>query len=1131
MKKIFGILKKSWFQALQGVLAVSALIWFLGPLVSFGGSSPFSSRKNRMIAIIVIMVAYGLFFLIKALFARRKNKQMLDQIAADSEPAENSDEMMTQEEVGHLDNRLKEAMEALKGVRLGNENSSDKQYLYQLPWYIIIGPPGAGKTTLLANSELEFPLSEKYGKDALHGVGGTRNCDWWFTNDAVLLDTAGRYTTQDSNKNIDKGSWLGFLDLLKKHRARQPVNGVVVAVSIVDIMQSSEDELESHAKAIRERIAELYEHFGISIPVYLMFTKSDLLAGFSDFFDDLNKEERKQVWGATFPLDESGTVNSADLFSNEFELLEHQVHQQLLQKLNKERDLERRQAIYLFPQQFSSLKQRVNGFVNKTFQDSQFHKPLMLRGVYFTSATQEGSAIDRIMGSLASGFGIARQQLSSFKGSGKSFFINDLLKRVIFPESGLAGVNHKSERRLQWFRTGVGITLILASLTVVGLWLYSYLLNEKVISDYQNQITLVDKQIEAAPYKGTLVDQLPLLNKLRHLSQSYADAPEDPTIFSRFGLYQGDSMRLMMDERYRELLRKILRPHAKTNLEQLLQSSLDNPSTLFGLLKTYLYLGGEAPADAKAPALSNVDWDGNGQSTDSLDSMLSLHFNALLDQPPTDPIQLDDKLVTKARGVLTDDPAKLAYIQLKNTALGNSEVADFRIVEFEGLSTISSSFERESGAKWLIGIPSLFTKKGFSQVFLPKYNDIVNNLQQDRWVLGDFQQQYTDTATIKQSIQQLYQDDYIQNWSDFLLDLQIKPLGSARQAPEILRPLTADSGDLLTHILKAVQSETDFSDDNDLPLIGNAIELKKTLKAVDLHFKPLHKLVEEGQLKQTMQLLDDLYKGLYQDISGGAEVSNKVKTTLSELNASVDKLPRILRVWLIKTIQEAKQIIGVEVTKGATKELVGAAKEELCEPCQASFKNKFPFKSKATKGVDISEFNNFFALGGVADTFTKTSLKDVDDIDGDVTSTINKFLADSDRIRTVFFSTGNLNVDFTIQLISADPNVQKIQLAIGRTKNNFFPGSAIRPKEVYSWPASPITGVVTFNNPATAPKYITLADAKDQWGLFKLVKNDQIRVPALGNAIFSVQQTPTLKENPFKLFKKLKNIQTCRCPK
>ena len=34
----------------------------------------------------------------------------------------------------------------------------------------------------------------------------------------------------------------------------------------------------------------------------LLFTKADLIAGFTEFFDDLDRERREQVWGVTFPF-------------------------------------------------------------------------------------------------------------------------------------------------------------------------------------------------------------------------------------------------------------------------------------------------------------------------------------------------------------------------------------------------------------------------------------------------------------------------------------------------------------------------------------------------------------------------------------------------------------------------------------------------------------------------------------------------------------------------------------------------------------------------------------------------------------------------------------------------------------
>ncbi len=186
-------------------------------------------------------------------------------------------------------------------ARLGNtrfQSATGSRMLYQLPWYVMIGPPGSGKTTALTRSGLHFPSGDSA---EVRGVGGTRNCDWLFTNEAVLIDTAGRYTTQDSHAPLDRGAWQSFLDLLKKHRPRQPINGVLVAISASDLL--ADDSLrEAHARAVADRLAEISERLGIQVPAYLMITKCDLIAGFTEFFDDLDNEQRQQVWGATFDV-------------------------------------------------------------------------------------------------------------------------------------------------------------------------------------------------------------------------------------------------------------------------------------------------------------------------------------------------------------------------------------------------------------------------------------------------------------------------------------------------------------------------------------------------------------------------------------------------------------------------------------------------------------------------------------------------------------------------------------------------------------------------------------------------------------------------------------------------------------
>ena len=239
---------------------------------------------------------------------------------------------------------------------------SRKNRIYGLPWYVIIGPPGSGKTTALLNSGLKYPLSEKLGEQAIQGVGGTRNCDWWFTDQAVMIDTAGRYITQDSNKDIDASAWLNFLSLLKKYRKRQPINGVFIAISASDLLVQSKAKRLEHVAAIKQRIKELHERLGIHFPIYVIVTKTDLVAGFESFFSDLDSEDRKQPWGMTFDLTESESSTPASGFDNQFDGLMQRLNQQVLKRVHNERNAERAAAINSFPTQMQLFKDTLGEF-------------------------------------------------------------------------------------------------------------------------------------------------------------------------------------------------------------------------------------------------------------------------------------------------------------------------------------------------------------------------------------------------------------------------------------------------------------------------------------------------------------------------------------------------------------------------------------------------------------------------------------------------------------------------------------------------------------------------------------------------------------------------------------------------
>jgi type VI secretion system protein ImpL len=283
-----------WVVPVLGLIALSLIIWLVGPLLDV--LVPEGRRWAFIALLVVTWIVWRIFRIVQA---RRHAANVMKSLAAETAPDPSS--VATAEELATLRQRMDDALKLLEKARLGGD---ERRNLYELPWYVIIGPPGSGKTTALINSGLHFPLAAQMGSGAIRGVGGTRNCDWWFTDQAVLLDTAGRYTTQDSHAQVDKAAWLGFLDLLKTQRSRRPVDGAFIAISLSDLLLGSEAERVAHAAAIRARIQELYSQLGVRFPIYVMLTKLDLVPGFMEFFDALSKEERAQVWGMTFALDD-----------------------------------------------------------------------------------------------------------------------------------------------------------------------------------------------------------------------------------------------------------------------------------------------------------------------------------------------------------------------------------------------------------------------------------------------------------------------------------------------------------------------------------------------------------------------------------------------------------------------------------------------------------------------------------------------------------------------------------------------------------------------------------------------------------------------------------------------------------
>lgn len=305
------------------------------------------------------------------------------------------------------------------------------------PWYVFIGAPGMGKSTALAHSGFRFRAGDPAAP--LHGADGTRACDWWFAEEAVLIDTARRHPTQDSEARAEAAAWFEFLRTLKDLRPRLPLNGVFVTVSASDLMLWTKKERERYAAHVRMRLGEMHAALSQRLPVYVLVTKCDLLAGFSAFFASLDEAGRAQLWGTTFAHGEEPEPEAIEARCRRaFADLERTLAAETLDRLNEVEDPEQRAEIFRFPQQFHALSPLLVEFVRTAMNYRQDHQSPMLRGVYCTSGVQVDRPIDRILAAVSRGFGLPRAPVAAREDTAQGYFIAPLFRDVVLRESDLA---------------------------------------------------------------------------------------------------------------------------------------------------------------------------------------------------------------------------------------------------------------------------------------------------------------------------------------------------------------------------------------------------------------------------------------------------------------------------------------------------------------------------------------------------------------------------------------------------------------------------------------------------------------------------------------------------------------------
>jgi type VI secretion system protein ImpL len=1183
MKKFLSFLVHPIFLGVLGVLAFSAIVWWVGPIIGFGESKPFESTWLRLTIIGVMFAILGISLGIGAWRRKRANAALLEGMASKGPSA-------SDKEAAVLDERFTQAVKVLEDSGGGKKSIFKRgQFLYELPWYIFIGAPGSGKTTALLNAGLTFPLAEKLGQASVRGVGGTRNCDWWFTDEAVLIDTAGRYTTQESDSTVDASAWDTFLSLLKKARPRRPLNGVLLTVNVQDVLQQSPADRKEHAAKLRARIQELHSKLGVRPPVYVLLTKTDLIAGFNETFGAMGKEDRDQVWGFTFPYAPDADSDPLREFPSEYAALEKRIRDRLLERMEAETDVLKRASIFAFPQQFSGIKGLLGGFLEQVFGGGgDLEERPILRGVYFTSGTQEGTPIDRVLGTLARTFGVERKLNAPAGARGKSFFLNRLLKEVVFAEQGLVGENRLVEQRRKRLRLiGLAATALF-SVLLIAAWSVSYVRNKAYVAEVNERLPDLKKLVDALPpaSNGDVTPLPGVLGTVRAAATPSGFTLDDVPLSYGFGLFQGRKLDAAAEQGYNHLLDHAFMPRVARRLEERLRAvNQSNLELAYEALKGYLMLYTPDKFDPAAikPWIT-LDWDVNLERslTPEQRAALDKDLDAMLARGAPQPsVPMDKQLVATVREMLVAYPLEYrVFSRLKRQDLG-ADMAEFTVASAGGPNS-AQVFTRTSGQPLTKGIPGLFTRDGYHKAFKDSVGKVVEQLAaEENWVLGT---KSSGLASLKDKamggndemsdrVRRLYLEEYIKVWDAYLADVRLVQLGGLDRSLAVARVLAAPDSPLAAY-LRGVARETKLvlpkeekagmdtamgkldqkaekakremaalagGGSQPAPTSGDAAPIEQM---VDDHFAHIHRMVEgkPAPIDDVIKMFSEVYVQL-----AAVDAAQKAKAPPPPGGGGGGALKAAagLQPEPIKSMLESLADAGASQSRVAERQGLTADLKPVTDFCARAIAGRYPFSPGSRADVLPDDFAQMFGVGGMMDDFFQRRL--VTMVDTGTNPWSLKPLPDGTkpgggaalpdfqraaRIRDVFFRSGGKAPAFRVDVraLELGDGLKELTLDVDGQLIKFTPGNTAA--STIQWPPTRLASQVkVITVPAGTPQTFD-----GTWALFRLFDRYEVQstgqserfivVMNLDGKKAKLEVTASSAFNPFRL----REMQQFRCP-
>jgi type VI secretion system protein ImpL len=698
----------------------------------------------------------------------------------------------------NLDALLRDADRKLGTSRVGVKSLASAQIIY------MVGEDNSAKTQTVLQSGLDAELlAGNLLRDGV--VAPTQLANIWLAGSSIIVEAGGALLQQPALwQRLIKATRPSQLGSLFSKAGSQPPRAVVVCVSSERIPGPSEagydaNKIRASAQSLNERLRQLSETLGISVPVYVLFTKIDTLTHFADYVSRLSTDEVKEPLGSVVAQIEAGSglyaERAAALVSTRLDELTYTLSEFRLEVLSRGGDLKMLASAYEFPRDLQKRRATIVDFLVELTRPSQLGINPFLRGFFFSgmravivedvaSAPAPSQATMPVASGATSVFSIGGGQMPQPRQEAVRYGSRKVPQWAFLPHL-FSKLLLTDKSAFEASRSSTKVSLLKRALLagVCGcIVVYLVLLAVSFINNYD--LKQQESAAATTPVEKPSQTQLASLHDLQTLDQlgtlllkldSYRKDGQPLMYGWGLGFYSTDVLYPITCKAYSTKFQALLLGPTQDNILARLRA-LPSPAPVgadygatYKPLKAYLITTSNPEKSAVepgflAPVLTTA-WAGAAAAPDDLNQLAHTQFETyarVLSEPQSCMATIGGRVDVAAR-----DHAR-EYLN----GLGGDQHVYLSMLADAGKQSQSIQFNAKfpGSARYIVDtyeVPGAFTKTGF--VFMqnaiqhpePYYKG-------EEWVLGTQSAATIDPAVLTALLQKHYTADYLTQWRSYL---------------------------------------------------------------------------------------------------------------------------------------------------------------------------------------------------------------------------------------------------------------------------------------------------------------------------------------------------------------------------